>query len=44
VPQKGVRGAAKFEITAFFIYALLHRVPKVVIFNPAGVPPNFSKT
>jgi hypothetical protein len=35
------RGAAKFQISAFFIDHLLHRVLQTVKFNPAGVPPKF---
>ncbi len=40
VPQRSIRGAAKFEITVF-IDVLLPRVPKIVIFNLEGVPPVF---
>ncbi len=36
VPQRGVRGAAEFGVTAF----LLHKVPPNCHFNQLGVPPN----
>ncbi len=36
MPQRSVRGAAKFEITAFIDF-LIHRVPQIVIFNPVGL-------
>jgi hypothetical protein len=44
VTHRGVRGAAKLYITAFFIDVLLHRVLKFVIFIQVGVPPYFFKT
>ena len=43
VPQRSVRGAAEFEITAFllmFYYIMRHQI---VIFNQLGVPPIFFK-
>jgi hypothetical protein len=33
-------GAAKSGITAFFTDVLLQKVPQIVIFNRAGLPPN----
>jgi hypothetical protein len=41
VPKRGVMVTDKFGISAFFIDVLVHGVPQIVIFNQAGVPPNF---
>ncbi len=43
VPQRGVRGAAKFGITAFLSMFYYIRCLKIVIFNQLGVPSNFFK-
>ncbi len=43
VPQRGVRGAAKFWITGFFLMFYYITYHKIVIFYQIGVPPNFLK-
>ncbi len=41
VPQRGVRGSAKFWITAFLLIFYYIECHKLSFFNPAGVLPNF---
>jgi hypothetical protein len=43
VPQRGVRGAAKFGITAFLLMFYYIGCRKIVNFNQLGVPPSFFK-
>ncbi len=41
VPQRGVRGAAKFGITAFLMIFYCIRCSRIVILNQLRVPPIF---
>ncbi len=43
VPQRGVRGAAKFGSTAFLLMFYYIRCCQIVIFKQLVVPPNFFK-
>ncbi len=43
VPQRVVRGPAKFGSTVFLLMFYYIRCHKIVIFNQSGVPPNFFK-
>jgi hypothetical protein len=43
VPQRGVRGAAKFGSTAFLLMFYYIRCRQIVIFKQLGVLPNFFK-
>ncbi len=43
VPQRGVRGAAKFGVTAFLLMFYYIRCRQIVIYNKLGVPPIFFK-
>jgi hypothetical protein len=38
VPQRDVRGAAKFGITAFSLMFCYTEWPHYIMFNPAGLP------
>jgi hypothetical protein len=43
MPQRGVRGAAKFGVTAFLLMFHYIRCSQIVIYNQLGVAPNLFK-